>query len=234
MAAIQPPAPADIDEDVDLDSFVKNLERVLQVALQRPALFAPYNERLRAAWTEVEPRFADIRAALGQADEVSLTAHGLAGEQLKLKLAVTTGMRHEFEKALRRADRRIIGRLLYGPVAEVVPLAEPGAQPPADLDRPSRWRKMDPRQLARRAVKTKVWHWMQVADEVLGSVAIAIPPAAVAASAAGEFRAPWRPSLPPTSPSERSAHPVLRRQRAARRTACHSSSTTLARRRRGL
>jgi hypothetical protein len=175
------------EDRVALVDFVDSLHALLARALERPALFTGYNRELRAAWPQIEPLFDVIADAIRELpdDHQELAMHGLTGDELTLKLKVYNEARDAFVESLARFDRGFWGALKPVPYVTLEPSYPLIDWHPGFLSRVAGAHPM-------RVLKGALSPAFKIGDKILESVGEAIsvanPVAAVAISAATEFK----------------------------------------------
>jgi hypothetical protein len=178
VTRVLPPEAASPSDLNRLAEFVQNLESLLLELLERPSLLAPYARELRASWEPNRRRLARIRESLESrgTDPAGLAEHGLAGDELGLKLVVFDDAAWTLRDRLRRLDARFPA------------LVHPAPHVP--LDSPVEEREKVPwrRRFRRRGLKKAAAHALAVGDVVLESVGAAVPHVALPAAGAGEFK----------------------------------------------
>lgn len=139
----QPTGPSEDEELRRLREFLRQLEELLDAIVRRPDNIIPgrHHEALRAAWTEIRPRFAAID--LTPNNRPDLVAVGLTGAALLFELGIFAHARSEL--------------IDHSPEFFAVYTTTP----PPPIEKPGRWWRLF-RRLYHRTLK--------IGDVVLGSL----------------------------------------------------------------
>lgn len=175
----------------ELLTFVADLRALVELALERPALWRPYNRLLRRAWPLVSARFQEVYDGVARAPEDELRPHGLTGPELALKLEVFYEARDSYGAFVNRVDGRLRTRLFGNPIPRVLPLAYTEEDLESSDETLRRWAGAIGSGVQRGAKKLaqgKAKAALKIGDAILGSIGLAVPPVAIAAGAAGEFK----------------------------------------------
>ena len=180
------------DKD-ELLAFVQSLRRLVRAALERPGLFAPYDDLLREAGRELPRRFDDLTIAIERLspDAEELVQHGLTGNELKLKLRVYYDAQERFLETLDLLDAGTLWTILTGHPAPHVPLDYDFDDVTEAADVAVKRKQRLHRRLvgvAVRTVKKIARHPLEMGDLILRTVGSAVPGAGVATGPIGEIK----------------------------------------------